>query len=372
MGLRPAAPISATVHGRERMGAAAPPVSGDHHATPENDESVRKFGMAQVLADQWLAPPDAQRADAADPIAADSRLVARRRPGRWVVAVVAIVLFAMLVNTVITNPRFEWDVVGDYFTSTAILRGLVLTLWLTGAVMVSGYLLGIALAALRLSDNHVLRTASFGFVWFVRSVPPLVQLLFWFEIASLYPRLSFGIPFGPEFVSFQTAHLFSALAAAYVALTIDAAAFASEIVRGGLLSVDAGQTEAAHSIGLSKWRTFRRVVLPQAMPSIIPASGNMLIGMLKATSLVSVIAVQDLLGTTELIYNDNFKVIPLLLVATIWYLVLTTVLSIGQFLLERHFARGKRGATGTRSWGQHWLQSLPLLSYRRTGKGASS
>ncbi|HWC21558.1 MAG TPA: amino acid ABC transporter permease [Flexivirga sp.] len=328
--------------------------------------------MSHVLADPLPAPPKAPLADETVDDLAGAKLVSRRKPARWAAAAVALVLAAMLLNTLFTNPRFEWAVVGDYFGSSAILRGLVLSLWLTAAVMVTGYVLGIGLAALRLSDNPVLRTASFGFVWLVRSVPPLVQLLFWFEIASLYPRLSLGIPFGPEFVSFQTAHLFSAVAAAYVALSIDAAAFASEIVRGGLLSVDHGQTEAASSIGLSRWRTFRRVVLPQAMPSIIPASGNMLIGMLKATSLVSVIAVQDLLGASELIYNDNFKIIPLLLVATIWYLVLTTILSIGQFLLERHFARGKRTSRPARSLSQVWREGLPRFTHRGFAKGGAA
>lgn len=289
-------------------------------------------------------------------------LVGRRRPARWVSAAIAAVLLAMLVNTLITNPRFQWHIVGDHLFSTAILDGLVLTVWLTAAVMVSGYVLGIVVATLRLSDNPVLSSASFGFVWLVRSVPPLVQLLFWFEIASLYPRLSVGIPFGPEFASVQTAHLFSAIVAAYVALTIDVGAFAAEIVRGGLLSVDKGQTEAAQSLGLSRGRTFRRVVLPQAMPAIIPASGNLLIGMLKATSLVSVIAVQDLLGAAELIYNDNFQVIPLLLVATLWYLVLTSILSVGQFLLERHFTRARRSpAVGLRSL---WLANLRWFPHR--------
>ncbi|NNG39073.1 amino acid ABC transporter permease [Flexivirga sp. ID2601S] len=294
----------------------------------------------------------------------DTVLVGRRRPLQWVIAVAALVLLAMLVNTLLTNPRFEWHVVGDYLFSAAILRGLVLTLWLTAAVMVSGYLLGIGVAALRLSDNTVLRSVSFGFVWFVRSVPPLVQLLFWFELASLYPRLSLGIPFGPEFVAVQTTHLLSAVAAAYVALTVDVAAFASEIVRGGILAVERGQTEAADALGLTRVRTFRRVVLPQAMPAIIPASGNLLIGMLKATSLVSVIAVQDLLGATELIYNDNFKVIPLLIVATVWYLLLTSLLSVLQLGLERRFSRGKRGSAH-RSALAVWRSNLHPLSHRR-------
>jgi polar amino acid transport system permease protein len=270
-----------------------------------------------------------------------ARLVPRRRPGRWATAVVALALVAFALQSMVRNPRFEWGVVFDYFFTSSILKGLWLTVWLTAAVLVCGYLLGIGLAAMRLSGNPVLRTVSFGFVWLFRSVPPLVQLLFWFELASLYPQISLGIPFGHEFVTVQTAHLFTALLAAFVGLTLDAAAFAAEIVRGGLLSVDQGQVEAAQSIGLSARRIFRRIVLPQAMPAIVPASGNMLIGMLKATSLVSVIAVQDLLGEAQLIYNQNFRIIPLLLVAVIWYVALTSVLSIGQYFVERHYARGR-------------------------------
>ncbi|MFC0439972.1 amino acid ABC transporter permease [Kutzneria buriramensis] len=271
-----------------------------------------------------------------------ARLVPLRRPGQWVSAAAVVVLLAMVVHTLLTNPRFQWPVVWSYFTTGPILRGLVLTLWLTAAVMVCGYVLGVVLAVMRLSRNPVLRAVSFGYVWLVRSVPPLVQLLFWYELASLYPELSLGIPFGPAFITVKTAHLFTGLLAAFVGLTLDVAAFSSEIIRGGILSVAPGQTEAAQAIGLGPWRIFRRIVLPQAMPAIVPASGNMLIGMLKATSIVSVIAVQDLLYSVQLIYNQNFLIIPLLLVATIWYILLTTVLSIGQYYVERHYARGTR------------------------------
>jgi polar amino acid transport system permease protein len=283
-----------------------------------------------------------------------ARVARPRRTGQWLAAVVAAVLLAMLVHTVLTNPRFQRDVVGQFFTSDAIRRGLVLTLWLTAAVMICGYLLGTALAAMRLSGNVVLRSASFGYVWLIRSIPPLVLLLFWYELASLYPQLSLGVPFGPSFLTVKTAHLFTGIVAAFVALTLDVAAFSAEIIRGGLLSVAAGQTEAAQALGLGRWRIFRRVVLPQAMPAIVPASGNMLISMLKATSIVSVIAVQDLLYSAQLIYNQNFQVIPLLLVATLWYVVLTTILSIGQYYVERYYARGTR-----RSFGRIMLSGLP-------------
>jgi len=254
------------------------------------------------------------------------------------------VLLAMLVHTLFTNSRFQWGVVGHYFLDGSIVRGLELTLWLTGAVVATGYLLGVAVAAMRLSRNPVLTGLSFGFVWLIRSVPPLVQLLFWYELASLYPRLSFGVPFGHEFASVRTAHLFSGVLAAYVGLSLDVAAFASEIVRGGILSVDRGQTEAAQALGLGGPRIFRRIVLPQAMPAIVPASGNLLIGTLKATSIVSVIAVQDVLYSAQLIYNQNYLVIPLLMVATLWYVILTTLLSIGQYAVERYYARGTRQA----------------------------
>ncbi len=290
------------------------------------------------------------------------RLVAARHPGQWVSAALVLLLFAMLVNTLVTNQRFQWGVVGDYFVNGSIMRGLLLTLWMTAAVMTCGFLIGIGLAAMRLSSNPILRTLSFGYVWLVRSVPPLVQLLFWYELASLYPQLSLGIPFGHEFVTVGTAHLFSGILAAFVGLTVDIAAFSAEIVRGGLLSVEPGQSEAAAALGLGRGRIFRRIVLPQAMPAIVPATGNLLIGLLKATSLVSVIAVQDLLYSAELIYQANFLIIPLLLVATLWYIILTTLLSIGQYFIERYYARGKRRDPGPgRGLRQIALRNLPVF-----------
>ena len=294
-----------------------------------------------------------------------AKLVPLRRPGQWISALVLLVLFAMFVHTVLTNSRFEWGTVGSYFLNGSILHGLELTLWLTAAVMATGYLLGVGVAAMRLSANPVLSSLSFGFVWLIRSVPPLVQLLFWYELASLYPQLSLGIPFGHEFVTFRTAHLFSGVLAAFVGLTLDVAAFSSEIVRGGILSVEHGQTEAAQALGLGNARIFRRIVLPQAMPAIVPASGNLLIGMLKATSIVSVIAVQDLLYSSQLIYNQNFLIIPLLLVATLWYVILTTLLSIGQFFVERYYARGSNRRTKKGFW-ELLRGNVPLFG--RTGR----
>lgn len=295
-----------------------------------------------------------------------ARLVPSRRPGQWVGAAAVLLLAAMLVHALATNGRFQWPVVGDYFLSGAVMRGLALTLWLTAAVMACGFLLGIGLAAMRLSSNPVLRTLSFGYVWLVRSVPPLVQLLFWYEIASLYPQLSLGIPFGHEFVTVRTAHLFTGILAAFVGLTVDIAAFSAEIVRGGILSVERGQSEAAEALGLSRGRIFRRIVLPQAMPAIVPATGNLLIGLLKATSIVSVIAVQDLLYSVQLIYQQNFLIMPLLMVATLWYIILTTLLSVGQYFIERYYARGKRRDPGpARGLWQITLGNLPVFGRTR-------
>jgi polar amino acid transport system permease protein len=295
-----------------------------------------------------------------------ARLVPLRRPGRWIAALLSLGVLALVAHSVITNPHFEWEVVRQYLTEASVLRGLWLTIWLTVSVMVCGYLLGIGLAVMRLSGNPVLRTLSFGYVWLIRSVPPLVQLLFWYELASLYPRLSLGVPFGPEFVTVKTAHLFTGLLAAFVALTLDVAAYSAEIVRGGILAVDHGQVEAAQTIGLPARRIFRRIVLPQAMPAIVPASGNLLIGMLKATSIVSVIAVQDLLYSVQLIYNQNYRIMPLLMVATIWYIVLTTLLSIGQYYVERHYARGSR-RHDPRSVSQILRANLPLRLFGPAG-----
>jgi polar amino acid transport system permease protein len=269
-----------------------------------------------------------------------TRAVPVRRPGRWVATAVGLLLFAMGAHALVTNAVFQWGVVGRYFTASAVLAGLVNTLWLTAVALVGGFTLGTVLAIMRMSGNPVLATFSRLYVWFFRSTPLLVQLLFWYNISLLYPRLGFGVPFGPEFVDIDTRNLISALMAAVIGLVLHEAAQAAEIVRAGFLSVDAGQREAAQALGLTRGRTIWRIVLPQAMRAILPPMGNQTIGLLKGTSIVSVIAVHDLLFATQLIYNENYLIIPLLLVATIWYLILTTLLGIPQYYLERHYGRG--------------------------------
>ncbi|MFD5270562.1 amino acid ABC transporter permease [Streptomyces sp. NPDC058335] len=258
------------------------------------------------------------------------RIVPHRRLGQWTAAVAVLVLLGLAVNSVLRNEAFRWDLVADYFTSDSVLRGLWLTLWLTAVVMVLGFALGTLLAAGRMSANPVLRSVSWGYVWLFRSIPILVQLLLWFNIGALYPQL-FGV---------KTVNLFTPVAVAIIGLTLHEAAYAAEVVRGGILSVDRGQIEAAQALGLSRWRRWWRIVLPQAMRSIVPPAGNMLIGTLKGTSIVSVIAVQDLLFSVQLVYHRTYQVIPLLMVATVWYTVVTSLLGVGQHYVEKYYARG--------------------------------
>ncbi|APE20729.1 MULTISPECIES: amino acid ABC transporter permease [Streptomyces] len=269
----------------------------------------------------------------APPAAPPPRIVPARRTGQWTAAGLVLVLLALGLVSVVRNKAFQWDVVAEYFTSASVLRGLGLTLWLTALVMALGFALGTLLAVLRLSANPVLRAVSWGYVWFFRSTPILVQLLFWFNIGALYPQI----------LGVNTVNLLGPVSVAVIGLTLHEAAYAAEVVRGGILSVDRGQIEAAQSLGLGRWRRLSRIVLPQAMRAIVPPAGNMLIGTLKGTSIVSVIAVQDLLYSTQLVYHRTYEIIPLLLVATLWYVAVTSVLSLGQYYVERHYARGTAG-----------------------------
>ena len=263
-----------------------------------------------------------------------------RHPGRWVGVVVIVVLVAMLVHSFLTNPNFQWDVVGQYLFSEPVLRGLRNTLILTALSMVIGIVGGVLLAVMRLSPNPVLAGAAAVYVWLFRGTPLITQLIFWNFLAALYPRLGLGIPFGPTFVSVDTNAVISVFAASLLGLGLNEAAYMAEIVRGGIQSVDPGQSEAAGALGLSRTQTLRRIVLPQAMRVIVPPTGNETISMLKTTSLVVVIAYFELTVAVQTIYSRTFQTIPLLIVAALWYLALTSVLSVGQMFIERRFGRG--------------------------------
>jgi len=263
-----------------------------------------------------------------------------RHPGRWVAAAIVVVLAATLIHSAATNDRFGWSLVGDYFFSSRVLHGLVITIELTLLSMFIGIVIGIVLAVMRLSPNPLVSGASFTYIWFFRGTPLLVQLLFWNFISALYPKIALGIPFGPQFVHLDANTLITPFAAALLGLALNEAAYMAEIVRAGIVSVDEGQTSAAQALGMTRLQTMRRIVLPQAMKVIIPPTGNETISMLKNSSLVSVIAYTELLYSVQLIYAQNFRQIPLLIVASLWYLILTTVLSVGQYYIERHFGRG--------------------------------
>ncbi|WP_225728641.1 MULTISPECIES: amino acid ABC transporter permease [unclassified Nocardia] len=271
----------------------------------------------------------------------DAPTVARtRHPWRWVGSAVALLLVAQFAHGLITNPGWDWPTFAKYFTARSVLLALKVTLELTALGTVLGFLLGIALAVARLSDNPVLRVIAWVYVWAFRSIPLIVQLLFWFNIAYLYHRLSVGIPFGPSFFSFEVNGVISGFSAAVLGLALHQAAYSAEIIRAGFLSVDSGQLEAAAALGLPRLRQFRTIVLPQAMRSVLPNAANEVISLFKGTSIVSVMAIAELFYQVQVIYGRNGRVVPLLMVATVWYIVLTTLLSIAQYYIERHFAKG--------------------------------
>ncbi|MFE2845564.1 amino acid ABC transporter permease [Streptomyces scopuliridis] len=263
-----------------------------------------------------------------------------RHPLRWLSVLVLAVLAAQLGHFLVTNPNFEWSTVGGYFGAQVIGEGIATTIELTVIAMLIGIVGGVLVAVGRMSENRVLSAVCGAYVWFFRGIPVLVQLVFWYNLSALLPRISFGVPFGPEFIGGQTNSLITPLLAAILGLGLNEAAYMAEIVRGGLLGVDQGQTEAAAALGMGRARILRRVVLPQAMRFIVPPTGSQVINMMKATSLVSVIALADLLYTVQSIYNRTFETIPLLIVACLWYLVMTSVLYVGQSFIERYYARG--------------------------------
>jgi polar amino acid transport system permease protein len=274
---------------------------------------------------------------AADPIP----VVPLRHPVRLAVAVVLILVAFSAAWDVAVNQRYHWDVVVSYLFAPQIIAGAGLTILLTVVSMTAGIALGTLLAIMRLSENPILRTISRGYIWFFRGTPLLVQLIFWYNIAALYPVIAFGLPFGGPSVVLGSANvLISPLAAALLGLSLNEAAYMAEIIRGGIGSVDKGQYDAARALGMDGGKLMRRVILPQAMRVVLPPTGNQVISMLKGTALVSVLAISDLLYSAQIIYANNYQTIPLLIVASLWYLLMTTILSFFQTKLERRYGRG--------------------------------
>jgi polar amino acid transport system permease protein len=286
-----------------------------------------------------------------------------RHVGTWIGTGFLILFIAMLVHTIFSKIptgatacnsvagvrhchaevswRFGWNVIFHYFTTSEIFRGLLVTLELTALAMIVGILLGVLAAVMRLSRSRLLSGAAWTYTWLFRGTPVYVQLLIWGYIAVLYPKFAIGIPFTHVYlVQFSATRVFIPFNAAVTALGLNEGAYFSEIVRSGLIAVDEGQTEAAMSLGMTRGQTLRLIVLPQAMRVIIPPTGNEVISMLKTTSLVVVVAVVDLVGAVTNIYTQTYQIMPMLILASMWYLIVSTILSIGQFYLERHYAKG--------------------------------
>ncbi|MFB2557100.1 amino acid ABC transporter permease [Herbiconiux liangxiaofengii] len=271
---------------------------------------------------------------------AERPVVPLRHPLRWVITALVLLVLLNVGQTLFTNPSWEWAKVGQWFFSPAILKGLQLTLVATGISAVVSFLGGIVVALARLSGNPVLSTLSWLYIWLFRSVPLILVLIFLFNLGNLYPTVGIGIPFGPQW-SVPTFTVLSPFVLGVIGLSLSEIAYSAEIVRAGILAVDQGQHEAAKALGIPQRRQFTRIVLPQALRSIVPAYVNQIIGLLKASSLLFYVSLLDLFGVVQNLGSTYpTDIIPLLVVATIWYLVLTSAISVVQFYIERFYARG--------------------------------
>lgn len=262
----------------------------------------------------------------------------RRHPVRNAVTVLLSFLILLILYLCAVNPNFGWSVVGQYLFDPSVMHGIGVTLSLTVVSMLLGIVLGLICAVGKLSKLRFFMGLSDLYLWFFRSTPLLVQLLFWYNLSALFPVL--GIP---GLFAVNTNDVITPLTAAVVGLSLNEGAYMAEIILAGLMSVDPAQRETAEAFGMSKSQILFRVLLPQAMRAIVPPTGNQVISMIKATAMVSIIAMDDLLYSVQAIYNQNFQIIPLLIVAVLWYLVITSVLTFIQSRIERKFAKGERG-----------------------------
>jgi polar amino acid transport system permease protein len=303
--------------------------------------SASNDGQHTLLKDPGAAPDAAGQHTAPELVdLAQFERVRRRHWGRYLASVVIVALVGYVVLA-FAHGQIEWRYVARFFTARSILQGLGNTIVMTVLAMALGIALGVVTAIMRLSTNPVLQAVAHGYVWLFRGTPVILQLLLWFNLALVFPSL--GIP---GVLEFRTVDVMTPFLAALLGLGINQGAYTSEVVRAGLLSVDTGQYEAAKSIGMPRLQALRRVILPQAMRVIVPPIGNELVGMVKLTSLASVIQYAEMLHNAENIYYANARVIELLIVAGIWYLIVVTVLSFAQAKVERFYARGAGRASG--------------------------
>lgn len=289
------------------------------------------------------------------------RIRVRAHPWQWFGACLVLAALAALAVVISNNKVIIFSDVPKYLLNPLILSGVRITIFLTVGAMILGIVLGLLIALMGMSGNPVMQTAARLYVWIFRATPALVQLIFWFDIGIVIPNLAVGIPMGPTFFSVPMNSLVTPIVAALLGLGLHEAAHMAEIVRAGLIVVPRGQIESALALAMPPGMVMRRIVIPQAMRAIIPPTGNQVIGMLKGTSLVSVIAAGDLLTQATRIYNANFRILELLIVATLWYLVLTAIATVLQGLVERRFSRG---ATGASARGRRHLGKIPVIARR--------
>ena len=294
----------------------------------------------------------------------DVEVVPLRHWGRVLAAAVALLVTAALIRA-FARAQIDWSVVRQFLTMHAIFVAFTHTLLITACAMLLGLALGIVFATMRLSRNPVTSSIAWVYVWFFRGTPVLLQLLLWFNLSVVFPKLGF-----PGLGSVATISVITPFVAALLGLGVNEGAYLTEVIRAGIQSVDEGQEEAAAALGLSRGQTLRTIVLPQAMRVIIPPVGNETIGMLKTSSLAAVISYGELLQQSQKIYFVNGRVMELLIVAGAWYLLATSVLSTGQYYLERHMARGLQRARPRSSIERLVIGLLDRRRRRREQKGA--
>lgn len=258
---------------------------------------------------------------------------------QYVFYVLVTIVVVLLLLSLITNANYHWDTVLQYLFAPTILQGLWVTLWVTFVCMAIAVVLGLVLAFMGLAPSLYVRGAAEAYIAFFRGTPLLVQLIFWYNISALYPDFSIGIPFGPQFATLDLNSIITPITAAILGLSLNEAAYMSEIFRGGLNGLPKGQIEAADALGLGSGTKVRRVILPQLLPVVIPPTWNQMIGMLKNTALISVIGASELLYSAQSIYARTYQTIPLLIVVSLWYLAISIVLTIVQRQIEKAVKR---------------------------------
>jgi polar amino acid transport system permease protein len=269
----------------------------------------------------------------------DLVVVPVRHYGLWIGTAVTLVVLFLIVEALATNPAFDWPTVGKYLFHRSIMRGLGQTILLTVIIMALSIVIGAVVAIMRLSPSRILNTFAAGYIWFFRGAPALIQLIFWFNLSLVVREFTLTLPFIGTIFSVKTNDFMTPFVSAVIALSLHEAGYMAEIVRAGINSVPSGQTEAAGSLGMTRGLILRRITLPQAMRFIVPPTGNETINLLKTTSLVTIIAVDDLLYSAQSIYARTFETIPLLIVVAFWYLFVVTILSIGQHFIEQYYGR---------------------------------